>query len=316
MGRTQEPFPSITRMTLLMMLYAEMNNIESVKEIGEQRHRENLSEVLFRDRAISKSSRNLVNKLRGYPSYDSEKECDEGTKIESLDVIAHKVIEHYGFQKPDGSARPDLTNPWIFFSKSLFQVPDRLRDLERKKYYKYLSESEKRDVDLFVCRTMAELVSNRPQMKTWLMLHQGEANGLQPFIFQIDSKERTCFVTAFFQIDEKWFISKRWYAKTPSNVFEYSQYCLSLTLANENPQSQESCQLMLLTNGHQETPSHIKGMLVSAENRKPGKLVSAAVFLGIKNSYSDAFEIIQKNELGADENTLNFLKEKIVVIEP
>lgn len=155
MGRNPSPIPGIVHLKLLVSLYLKHKRIPFNKNtVQEKDVQKQLAFFLKKDEITKENSTNLFDKLLGNP-YNKDFNTVEGIAISVLNKISQKVINAYPLSL--NSQNLEIGFAWNTFYESI-KLPQHLISLNSKKYYKYLSEEEKKMVDLFIDRELNELI--------------------------------------------------------------------------------------------------------------------------------------------------------------
>jgi len=205
MPRNKAPFPPIIALTALCDLYRRKRFIpEYPNQIAEKPYTDALTAALIKDKVIDgKSSRNFVSKLRGAPS-QAEADETEGIDTSMLDKIVRIVIKEYGLENYIPEER--MKFPWVAFCEELFPTPYHLQGLdEARKYYKFLTNQEKADVDGYLMRLINEFDIASEDIFTYCAyMWSPRENKTSVGIFQINRSTNVATYSYYVKNADKW----------------------------------------------------------------------------------------------------------------
>lgn len=296
MPRNPAPFHSIVHLKLLMELYVRHYQIPQFPDLTSEKHFfEKLTSCLSNDKIVEEKSKNLVNKLYGFPFQKSAKEA-EGIDTEKIEAFAQCVWEHCSLS----SNFPDINEfYWAAFQEVVASMPEHLKHLQDKRYYKYLSDAERQMVDDFIDRKINEIAPPAKDLAFYNLYYWNESErNVETAVLTLNHREEVAIVKYVYLVDGQ--LKTKTVQRTDQNggLYKLNNNTLYLNCVEEDVTKQHLRTNFAIAVYDSDYPSlkYLKGTY-SASRQNATHPVAGTLILEKKDNFKEALDTIRDKKV-------------------
>jgi len=231
----------------------------------------------------------------GFPFQSKSENC-EGIEIEKLNLIAKRVIEYHHLAVISKTV-PDRFQ-WGYFEREVIKIPDHLKDIQEKKYYKFLSTEEKSGVDGFISSRLNELLLENDEVVNYCVYFWNKSRkAYRVAIIQVTNGIQAASYTLLDFVDGQWLVDSVQRTNSPGGLFKPVNNTLFMHFVEEDGRKPHLrtnlCMSIPASDFYKE--KYLIGILSSSSQN--GQMpMAAAVMMERKISYREAYETVTNED--------------------
>lgn len=292
MARQKAPYPSIVHLKLLMDMYIRINKIPAYPEhTTEKAFFEKLTSRLVEDRVVQENSRNLVDKLFGFPFQKTSAQA-EGIDTEKLEIFTEAVWKRCNL----GIIYPEPEDfYWFYFKETIAPLPEHLKNLQNKRYYKYLTLDERKAVDEFCERKISEIMPSNDYVLYYNMYYWNDNyRDVEIAILTINYKEDVAIVKYTYNVNGRAITKTVQRTDQEGGQFSLKNNTLYLNCVEEdiNKQHLRTSLCIAVYDSDYPSLSYLKGTY-SSSRQNATRPVAGMLMLEKRNNFQEALNAVR-----------------------
>ncbi|MDB5227836.1 MAG: hypothetical protein JWN78_2029 [Bacteroidota bacterium] len=293
MARISYLHPGIIPLKGLILLYLRKNNLPTIDLIlRDKKLIAKLGIKLKHDKIISRASENLVKKILGSPLQRNQEES-VGIDTTRLNYLAKSVFINYGLTETK-EYQVENNDYWKIFENKILSVPEYLKDINSKKYYRYLSDKEKRLVDDYIARKIGEFINSDDINNYCVYYWNDEKRSIETATVQINNSEKSAIIKYYRFNGNKWETKS---VQRSGIKFYSSSSTIFLNFTDENSDSHHRTDICLSVHGDYKQMQYLKGSYSTSRNNADMP-VAGIILFEKKGSFIDAYNAATKTIIG------------------